>query len=169
MTKALPKKTLSRVVILSVAVLSLIGCEAHKEEQEILAVIETGVQHLEARDIGQAMGLATGDFMAHPGKLGRGAVARRLMALNKTYGAISILHPAPDIDVDVSNDRAIVTMPFIAVRSGFNPHELDAVYDDPEAWITRAADVADVRQVEISMIKKDTQWRVQTTRFTSAF
>ena len=153
-------------VIGAVAVLlPLLGCETNEQEQAALSVVSDGIALIETKSVAKAMNLTTKDLLVQPGRLNRKAVGRQLMSLLRAHGDIVILHPCPEIDLVDSGEAALVSMPFVVAKKGTTVEALDDLYDDPEAWASKASGYTEVRNVEISLVRENDRWLVRTVRF----
>ena len=143
----------------------LMGCERHEDEQEVLNVVNDGIAMLEEQKVGKSMRLTTGDFLAHPGKMGRMATSRKLMAFFRGKSDIRILHPEPDVEILEAGDAALVSMPFVIARKGAEAEYLAKLEDDPGAWAVAASKYTSVQNVELSLVKQKGRWLIRTVRF----
>ena len=166
-------RTISRTLLLHLSAALLMstvwsGCESADEEQAVLSVVTEGITLLEDTEARQALRLTTSEFVAHPGKLDKAAVLRRLASFYHAHGALEILHPAPEIEIRAGGDTALVTVPFVvATRSVSSTaiDALDALRDDTSAWEEKARAYTAVEQAEISFVKENDRWLVEAIRF----
>ncbi len=155
------------MVILSGALLggALLGCDGADEEQGPVSVVSEGVGLLESSKVGGALKLTTKDFVAFPGRLDRKAVSRRMVSFFRTHGEIDIVYPTPEVEVVEDGNAALVTTPFVVAKKGVSTESLDQLSDDPEAWEKEASRFTTVEHAEISLVKQNDLWRVQSIRF----
>lgn len=140
------------------------GCEESAEGREIELLVDDIESALERGSAKQLLANTTGDFVSLPGRQGRRAVSRQLYLMFRLHGALEALHPRPEIEVE-SADTAQLSVPFLLVPQGAGAPGLDALYDDPEAWIERATQIDDVSFADFSLVRRGDRWLVQTARF----
>ena len=152
------------VLLLAALIAATSACEESAEGREIQLLVEDIEAALEQGSAKQLLAQTTDDFVALPGRLGRRAVTRRMYVMFRLNGGVEALHPRPELEIE-SADAASLRVPFLIVTPGRSLPELDALYDDPDAWIERAAQLDDVAHAELSLVRRGERWLVQTARF----
>lgn len=158
------KLSLLLAVLLSLAALGSFGCES-QEEQEVNATVSEGIETFERGDLTKLIKFTTRDFVAYPGKVDRKTLMRRLYLTVKSSREINVLHPAPEIELDAGEETARVDVPLIVAASKELEKELADVNEDQVKWIEKAEQYAEVKHLELSMVKQGDRWLVQTARF----
>lgn len=166
MTHAHPRTNplLPLLLIAGCSLAPLAGCEASPEGREIELLVDDIDGALERGSVKQLFEATTDDFVALPGRLGRGAASRRLFVMFRLRGGVEALYPRPEIEIESATSARLST-PFVLVPLGAGDPTLDALYEDREAWLERAAQVGDVTHADLSLVRSNDRWLVQTARF----
>ncbi len=141
----------------------LTGCDTTEQEQQIQGVVEQSVRAIEDRDVKQIFKLTTSEVVVHPGKMNRASLVRRLHFWLRANPSMEILHPAAEIDVDSSGETALVSLPIAATRPGHIPNDLEEL-DDHEAWAAQLHNRAQIFHFELSLVKNDESWLIDSIR-----
>ncbi|MCP4600064.1 MAG: hypothetical protein GY847_05920 [Proteobacteria bacterium] len=162
--KLIKIKTLVLACMLIIGCL-VMGCESNDEESGILLVLDGAVHSLEQGNAKAVIKSTTKDFVVYPGKMNKWSSLKQIHALLRSYGAFSILHPTPEIQIDDSDVAALASVPFVTVTSDKSWAELKALENDADDWVAYAEKYGEVHRLELSMVKKDGHWLAETARF----
>ena len=141
------------------------GCEGGEDELAVVSVVNDGIALIEDESLAKVMHLTTKDFLAQPGKLNRKLATTRLYNFFRSNSGISVLHPAPEVEILDGGESALVKMPFVVAKKGVSVRALEDLYDDEAAWTDAAKRLASVGNVQISLVKENDRWLIRTVRF----
>jgi hypothetical protein len=134
------------------------------DEQQIRALIEQAADAAERHDLGAVMDLTAEDVRVRPRNLGRKDIKRYLFVAFRRYGNFSLLYPRPDVEIEPDARTARAGVAVLLVSAGQSTEELDKLRDDPETWLRRAGDMANLFRMQIHFAKKEGDWLVQDVR-----
>jgi len=140
------------------------ACTSGDEASMILQVIREGAGFAEKHDIRALMEYATPDFKAQPGDHGPKAVRGILFRAFQYYGNFKIYYPRPLVDIGEPKTTAVATVYFVILRKDYVLPDLKALYDDPEGWIAAVGKKADIYELELTLTKKNSRWKVRQAR-----
>ena len=150
------------IVILSALALAILsGCSKKDDTTAIRQLIGEGTQLAEDHQIGGLMRLTTPDFIALPGQHDASQVKGILFMAFQHYGKLKIHHPRPSVEVAEGGKAATALIHFVIVSQDKAIPDLRALYEDPERWIEKASEKADLYQLELELVKEDGDWRVK--------
>ncbi len=152
-----------RVCCLAV-LLFLVGCYKTEEERQVEQLVDDLGQSFGDHSIKGLLKSTTRDFVALPGRVNKKTAVRQLFHLFQLNRNITALYPRPEIECD-SENSASVSLPFLLINSGAENSALEDLFDSPDQWVEQAQTLGKVHQVELSLVRKDGQWFVQTARF----
>lgn len=141
-----------------------LSCSDTDDTAAIRRLIAKGADLAEAHDIGGIMGLATRDMRAMPGDLNRRAVRGVLWNAFNHYGRLKVLYPRAEVEVAEGATRASARFPFVIVRKEQTIPGLEALVDDPLAWLETVGDNADVYRLTLQLAKQGGEWAVDHAR-----
>ncbi len=139
------------------------GCEEQDDEAQIRAMFKYAVEMAERHDLGELMDLTTDDFKVKGQGLSRRDTKGILLMAFRRYGDFSIKHPAPSVDLGSSGTTATAQAPFLIVREGREAPDLGDLYDDPESWAEEVAEMADLYNIKLWLVKDGT-WKVEKAK-----
>jgi len=137
-----------------------LSCSDTDDTAAIRRLIAKGADLAEAHDIGGIMDLATRDMRAMPGDLNRRAVKGVLWNAFNHYGPLKVLYPRAEVEVAQGATRASARFPFVIVRKEQTIPGLEALADDPLAWLKTVGDNADVYRLTLQFAKQRGGWAV---------
>jgi hypothetical protein len=164
LTHSLTRHTAFAALALSLATLALTGCQEPEDHREVVLLVDDLSQALEDRDVRGLFGNTTSDFLLFPGRQDKNASMRRAFLMFKLHGAVEVLYPHPEIELD-GDSSARVSGPFLLVRRGASDPTLEDLEDTPDAWVERASELGEVTDAELSLVRRGDRWLVQTARF----
>lgn len=141
-----------------------ISCGDSDDTAAIRRLIARGADLAEAHDIGGIMNLATRDMRAMPGDLNRRAVRGVLWNAFNHYGPLKVLYPRAEVTVTEDSKRASARFPFVILRKEHEIPGLDALVDDPVAWLETVGDNADLYRLTLQLAKQGGEWAVDQAR-----
>ena len=160
--KPMIRRTKGAVFILIGGVFFLLAsaCSQEDDVAVIRAMIKKGAALAEAHDISSLMELASEDIVAQPGGHNRLEVKRILWLALRHYGQIKVLYPKPSVELSAEGDRAASKMFLLIVKKDRVIPELKDLYDDPQEWLEKVGDNADLFQLKLEWLRTDTRWHV---------
>ena len=163
----IPNKEIALSLVIVAASLSVSGCKCGEEETDdetqIRAIIQKAATLAENHDVNGLMDLATGDFTAEPGQKDRQNVRGILFVAFRKYRKFKVKFPRPSVEVEPGGNNAEASTPFMIVRQGGDSPELSDGTDDPAGWLEKVAGVGDVYRIELSFVREDGEWLVQSS------
>jgi hypothetical protein len=151
--------------LIVIALIILVGCGAPKDDEGALREwVEQAARFAEKHKVNEIMNLAADDFQAQPGGLDRRGTRGILRLVFRGYGKIRVLHPEPAVRLERGSELALVSVPFLILKKGQPPPELDRLYNDPVGWIEKLGERADLYRMKLGMVKKDGRWLAKTAR-----
>lgn len=154
----------SRIVTTVVAAIVFLAlctaCARGDDADKIRAQIAQGKKLAEAHDIGGLLKLASKEVAAMPMNLDRNGIRAVLWRTFKYYGPLAVFYPRPKIEVNAAAGEASTRFPFLIVRKEHDMPGLDALRDDPMAWIEAVGDKADLYNLQLEWIEEDGEWVV---------
>jgi len=163
------KKLFRLVFLFSVSVFCLASCAERDDVCAIRALIKQGAELAEKHDIGGILDLASEDLKALPGPLDRRQVRGILWRAFKYYGALNVIYPRPAVDVGKDSGHALARFPFLIVKKEHSLPKLESLYDDPQGWLDKVGENADLYRLKLDLIKNGGSWlvnEVHLERFT---
>jgi hypothetical protein len=139
-------------------------CETLDDETRIRALIEKAEKSAESHAIGEILDLTTEDLLVQPGDKNRASVKRTLFVAFQFYGKLDVMYPRPTVNVDKSGAFAEALIHFVVVPSGKQRPDLTALYEDPEAFMETASELADLYKLELWLKKEGGDWLVRKAR-----
>lgn len=140
-------------------------CEGDTDdEQQLRALIDEAADAAERHDIGDLLELAAEDVRVSPRNLGPRDIKRYLFVAFQRYGNFRLLFPRPRVEIEPGGRAASAGLLVLLVSAGRATGELDSLRDDPEAWLARAGDMANLFRMRVHFAKKEGQWLVQHVR-----
>jgi len=136
------------------------ACNRGDDTDKIRAQIARGAELAEAHDIGGLLELASAAVVAMPMNLDRNGIRAILWRTFKTYGPLAVFYPRPEIEINETAGGASTRFPFLIVRKEHDLPGLETLRDDPVAWIEAIGDKADLYNLQLEWIKKDSEWVV---------
>jgi hypothetical protein len=165
MSKALMKKMNFagyRIIIgLLLVVLTLSSCSGGDDAEAIRKMVREGVSLGEKRDITGLLRLTTADFTARPGKIDRRETRTVLWRAFIHYGESNIFHPRPVVDIDQEAQKASAVFPFVIVKKGNPFPRLDHLYEEPQRWLEKVGESADLYRLKLELRKHEGEWLVR--------
>ncbi len=149
-------------LLMSAPALLMIACAPQDDEKALQALVEQAAKLAEAHDIKGILELTTPDFQAQPHGIDRQAAKGILLMVFRHYGALSVVHPRASVDLQPQDGEPTVTVPFLIVKKKQTIPGLKELYDDPERWLEKVSENADLYQFRLKVVKKDGQWLVKT-------
>jgi hypothetical protein len=146
--------------LLLVTCLFCMACSRDNDAETIRARIAEGAALAEAHDIGGLLKLATGEIRAMPMDMDRRGIKGVLWRTFRHYGDVAIMYPRPTIDIDDGARDASTQFPFMIVKKKITIPGLDALRDDPLAWVDAVGDQADLYRLRLQWVKHDGDWLV---------
>ena len=140
------------------------ACSREDEVVRIQALIKNGGGLAEKHDIRGLLALTSGDFTAFPGRHDRQGVKGILRLAFQHYGPLRVLFPRPSIDLDPAKQSALGTVYFMIVKKELSYPGLEALYQDPTAWLAKAGENADLYRLTLEFKKTKGEWFVSSAR-----
>ncbi len=140
---------------------SIISCSSKDDAVAIRKLIDQGAELAEGHQIGDLMDLTTKGFSASPGSHDARSVHGILFVAFKHYGTFDLRYPRPTVNVEEGAATAEATIHFMIVSQDKPMPELKDLYEDPQAWLDKAGEKADLYRLKLDLIKQDGDWRVQ--------
>ncbi len=140
------------------------ACSQEDDVAVIRSMIQKGAALAEAHDISSLMEMAREDIVAQPGAHNRLEIKRILWLALRHYGQIKVLYPKPSVELSAEEDRASSKMFLLIVKKDRVIPELKDLYDDPQEWLEKVGDNADLFQLKLEWLKTDTRWQVRKAR-----
>jgi hypothetical protein len=150
------------VLFIGASALLMIACAPQDDEKALQALVEQAAGLAEEHDIKGIMELTTPDFQAQPHGIDRQAAKGILLMVFRHYGELSVVHPRASVDLAPQEGEPTVTVPFLIVKKEQTIPGLKELYDDPERWLEKVSENADLYQFRLKVVKKDGQWLVKT-------
>lgn len=143
------------------------ACSQKGEANRILELIEEGASRAETRDLQGLIELTTEDFVALPGNHDRDQAKEILAAAFFHYRRFRIHYPEPSIQLSEDGGTARTRIHFLIVREERSYPGLDELYRDPQGWLERVGENADLYQLELDVVKETESWFVRAARLGS--
>lgn len=131
------------------------------DEQQIRALIERAADAAERHDLGGMLELAAEDVRVSPRNLDRNDIKRYLFLVFRRYGNFSLLYPRPRVELDPGASSATAGVAVLLVSAGRSTAELEGLKDDPEAWLRRTGNMANLFRMRVEFAKKDGDWLIR--------
>ena len=141
--------------------LSIFSCGSKDDAAAIRKLIERGAELAEKHEIGDLMQLTADGFTAFPGSHDARSVRGILFVAFKHYGTFDIRYPRPSVEVQKDAPTARATIYFMIVSKDLAIPDLKDLYENPQEWLDKASEKADLYQLKLDLIKKSGDWRVQ--------
>jgi len=133
-------------------------CPGSNDEAAIRGLLEQAEQLAEKHAVGDLLELATNDFTVSPRGKNRREVKHILFWAFKRYGNFSLYSPRASLEIDPEGQTADATVHYLLVKSKKNMPDLESLADDPEAWLARASEMANLFRVKLHLCKTDDGW-----------
>ena len=156
-----------KIKAFALALVLAIGCTAcsRQDDAEIIrARIADGAKLAEAHDIKGLLALTTAEVRAEPTDLDRRGIRAALWRTFAYYGPLKLLYPRPEIDVDKDAGRASSRFPFLIVKKEQVFPDLDALRDNPAAWLDAIGAAADLYRFSLTWALVHGTWQVSHVR-----
>ena len=150
--------------VIAILLLFLSSCSSGDETAHIRNIIEKGASFAESHDIKSLFKLATNDIVAMPGPHDARSIKKILFWAFNHYGNFEIHYPRPLITFNDGKKAASATIFFMLVRKDHKIPGIKELYDDPEKWLKRVSEKADLYQLELDFVKKAGQWKVKAAQ-----
>jgi len=138
------------------------SCTPKDDALAIRDLVEKGARLAEAHEIGDLMDLTTEDFIASPGRHDvRGTKSILFMAF-RHYGRFKIHFPRPSVALNKQSNEAEAVIYFAIVRDDQPLPGLKEFYDNPERWIQKAGELADLYKLELQITKPQKKWLIKS-------
>lgn len=147
----------------------LLACAGKDDTAAIRELIAKGKALAEAHDISGLLDLTTDDVRATPMDLDRRGIKGLLWRTFNYYGPMNIVYPRPDIEIQKNATDASASFPFLILKKERTLPGLEALRDDPKAWIDAIGENADLYRLQLQLKRQDRKWlvnRVGLERFT---
>ena len=141
--------------------LSLFACGAKDDAAAIRKMIDQAETLAEDHQIGDLMDLTAKGFSASPGGHDDRSVRGILFVAFKHYGTFDIRYPRPTVRVEKEAATAEATIHFMIVSKDKPMPDLKKLYENPQEWLDKAGEKADLYRLKLDLIKQDGNWRVQ--------
>lgn len=147
-------------LLLALAGLQLLlpACSGQDETAHIREWIRSGVALAEGHDLEGLLSLTEEGFRAEPGDHNREGTRERLATAFYYYRRFRILYPYPAVELAADGRTAAVAMPFVLVRKEVEFPGLEEFKDDPQGWLARVGNHADLYHLELELVKRGEQW-----------
>jgi hypothetical protein len=152
------------IALPAIAVTGCGGCEGDDDEARIRSLFRYAVETAENRDVGELMELTTEDFTVAGRGISRQETKGVLLMAFRRYGAFTIRHPNPSVEVSPSGMTATAETPFLLVRDDREAPDLEGLYESPAEWLAEVGELADLYDVKLWLVKTDDGWRVKKAR-----
>ena len=140
---------------------ALNACSGAEDDAEtIRTLIKEAAEHAEDHSIKEIVELTTDDFTASPGDYTRTNIKRVLLFAFRHYGKFKVLYPRPGVDVDSSGNEAHARVHFMLIRQQGGIPDLKDLYEDPEEWLKKAGEIADLYRLDLKLRKDGGDWLV---------
>ena len=150
------------VLLLGAAALLLTACAPKDDEKALQELVEQAAKLAEEHDIKGILELTTPDFQAQPHGIDRQGTKGILFMVFRHYGELSVVHPRASVDLQLQDGEPTVTVPFLIVKKEQSIPGLKELYDDPERWLEKVSENADLYRFRLKVVKKDGEWLVKT-------
>ena len=147
--------------IAAIICFSILSCGDRDDAAAIRKLIDHAKTLAEDHQIGDLMDLTTKGFSDSPGQHDARSVRGILFVAFKHYGTFDIRYPRPSVDVEKGATTAEATIHFMIVSQDKPMPELKDLYGDPQAWLEKAGEKADLYRLKLDLIKQEGDWRVQ--------
>jgi hypothetical protein len=143
------------------------ACSQKDDVAVIRELIKKGAALAEDHNVSEMMELTTDDVTALPGRHNRLAIKRILWMVFKRYGQFKVLYPRPSVDLSGEDNFASCTIYVLIVKKDRNIPGLKELTDDPKRWLETVGENADLYQVKLELLKKDSDWLVRKAHLES--
>lgn len=147
--------------IASIIIFALSFCAPGDDERALRELVENAARLAEEHDIGGIMDLTTQDFKARPGDLDRRKSKGILFMTFRHYGELKVIHPRPKVVLEPEEGGPAVSFPFLILKKNQSLPGLEGLYEDPEGWIRKAGEKADLYRFKLKAVKADGEWLVR--------
>lgn len=148
-------------ILCALASLIALGCGKTDDTTAIRRLIDKGTQLAEKHELGDLMRLTTPDFIALPGHQDAARVKGILFVAFQHYGNLNIHYPRPSVEMAEGGESATALIHFVIVSQDKAIPELKELYENPEKWIEKASEKADLYQLALVLVKTGGEWRVK--------
>jgi hypothetical protein len=156
-----PLASFVRTIILVLVIGAVCSaCTRDRDDERIRQRIAEGAGLAEAHEIGDLLELTTEQIRAMPMRLDRRGIKGFLWQTFRHYGTFALLYPRPTIEIAEDAREATTEFPFLIVKKALDIPGLDALRDDPMAWVDAVDDQADLYRLRLQWIKQDGDWLV---------
>lgn len=159
--------TVARLVAL-LLLLTTAACGTSDDGAAIRKLIDQGAELAEKQQIGDLVRLGSDDLVATPGNHDANSVKGILFVAFRRYGQFSILYPRPIVELNPEADRATATVYFVILSKDRSLPGLRDLKDDPLRWLEEAREKADPYLLQLELVKRDRQWKVQRAHIEGA-
>lgn len=137
-----------------------IACQRGDEAGRIRELIAEGATRAERRDLEGLLALTAEGFRAEPGPRSREEVREVVAAAFYHYRRFRVLHPEPAVELAEGGRSARASFPFLIVREERAFPGLEELYRDPQGWLERVGENADLYHLSLELVAVDQGWRV---------
>jgi len=157
----LGKKSTEKVLLWTILFVFLAACSDKDDVSAIRELIKNGAELAEDHDVGGIMDLTTEDVVAHPGQVNRPEIKRIIWRVFRYYGKLRVLYPKPSVDVSDKDNTAACKAYLLIVKKDQAFPDVKEFYDNPKRWLETVGERADLYQINLQMIKKESKWWVK--------
>jgi hypothetical protein len=148
-------------LLMGTPALLLTACAPQDDEKALQALVEQAAGLAEEHDIKGILELTTPDFKAQPHEVDRQEAKRVLFMVFRHYGALSVVYPRPRVDLEPKDGGPLVIVPFLIVKKNQTIPGLRELYDDPQRWLEKVSENADLYQFRLQVVKQKGNWLVK--------
>ncbi len=137
---------------------ALFGCSRQDNDSMINNMISKGVEYAQNTDINRLMDMASSNFKAQQGRYNARSIKPVLRRAFRYYGNFTLHHPNPK--VTITDPKATAVIYFVIIRQDHPLPGLADLYDNPEKWLQKAGEKADLYQLDLTFHKNSDTWQV---------
>jgi hypothetical protein len=146
---------------------SALACTATDDTTAIRRMIAQGAAMAEHHDVQGLLEMTTQDFIAQPGNHRTATVRQILRMVFRHYGALQIIYPQPQVDLDPQGVSAEATVHFLMVKQERQYPELKDLYAQPLQWLETVGENADLYRLQLTLHPRKGTWRVAQAHLAS--
>ena len=151
---------LRRICCLLVLLPLVAACGTKEDADVIRELIRKSAELAEAKKVGDLLQQTADGFVAMPGRHGVSDTRSILAAAFMHYGRFKIHYPRPIVKVEPDGNQASATIYFVIVRQNQRLPDLKDLYENPQQWLEAVGEKADLYQMKIRLLKKNSEWKV---------
>ncbi len=130
------------------------GCARGDDAGRIRELVAEGAALAERHDLERLLALTAEGFRADPGQRSRDEVRDVIAAAFYYYRRFRVLHPEPAVDIAEGGGSARASFPFLIVRAERAFPGLDELYRDPQGWLDRVGENADLYHLSLDLVRR---------------